>query len=595
MANNGFISTRELDFENYKRSLKQYLSSQDRFRDYDFDGSNLSTLLDVLSYNTYLNAFYLNMVGSEMFLDSASMRETVVSHAKELNYVPRSRTSSRAVVDVTLNVSDPTISSIFVPANFQFSSSIDGRTYLFTTQSSYVARNTGTFILRNIPIYEGRIVTERFLVSSNERYIIASENIDLSSLNVTVQNSVDDTETTVYSRAYDLYGLDASSVVYFIQGYAANKYEIVFGNGITGKSLTNGNIIVITYRECTADAADKAARFTALGTIIGVSTISVATVEISSGGSERESIDSIKFNAPRYFATQNRAITKSDYISLIRTNFTDIESINVFGGEELEQKQYGKVVIVTKPYGGEITSNETKNGILNFLNDRTSVTIAPILQDPDYFYLNINSTVYFNSASTNLNKSSIETLVEASMQSYNDTYLNDFGNDFRYSKFVSQIDSADVSILSNQTEVLLVKKITPNRGVGYTTIINFQNEIDKQNISTRLPAGHESTVTSSNFTFFKNSVNYSARIADDGIGNLFVYTTDLGEPRTILMDYIGTVDYSSGKVSLGSIVFTDYIGHIDIKVKTKAKDIFVEKTQILQINPADINITVVEE
>lgn len=596
MANNGFISTDELDFQSYKSDLKAYLRGQSRFQDYDFEGSNLSTILDILSYNTYKNAFLLNMVGSEMFLDSATLRGTIVSHAKELNYVPRSRSSSRAVVDITLTPTNSSAVSFTIPKYFQFSTTIDGRTYIFSTDSSYVVRNTGTFAAKNVTLYEGRIAIEQFVATSSDSqsFVISSENIDISSLNVIVQNSSVDTDFEIYTRAYDLYGLDENSKKFFVQGYRDNQYEIVFGNGVIGKALTVGNIIQITYRDCSGNAADGASRFNAANSIDGVNSLSISTITNSYAGAERETIDSIRYNAPRHFSTQNRAVTKDDYTTLIKSNFPEIQSVNVFGGEELEQKKYGKIIIVAKPYGGNIVSNSTKSKILAFIKDRIALTISPIIQDADYFNLKINCNILYDPAITNINQFGVETLVRSAISNYNALYLDDFGSDFRYSKLISSIDSADASILGNQTDVFLVKKITPTVNYKHSEIIYFNNEIYRENITSRLPIGHTVSITSSVFVYTKNSTNYNAYIADDGLGTLYIYTSDNNESRTILQDNIGSVDYITGKVSITNLITTSYRNQIDIICKTKNKDIDITQTQILNIDSNDVSITVIE-
>jgi len=592
LANNGFLSTKDLDFDSYKANLKTFLKGQDKFKDYDFEGSNMSVLLDIMAYNTYLNGFYLNMVGSEMFLDTATLKESVVSRSKELNYVPRSRVSAKALVNITINnVGNSAPSTITIPKNYYVSATANSRTYLFSTDEAIVVRNEGgSYSSGNTYVYEGRVASETFNYTTDTRIILASANVDISSLDVVVQTSITDTTNTVFSRAYNLYGLTDIDPVYFVQGYGADQYELVFGNGITGKQLVNGNVVKVSYRDVSADNANYITNFKAVSPVGIYSSVSVATLVASFGGAERETIDSIKFNAPRAFSAQDRAITKNDFAILIRNNFPDIQAISVFGGEELDQKRYGKVAVATKPYGAEITPDTVKTQIASFLSNRTSVAIDPIFIDPSYFYVEINTTVSYDTTLTTLTTSDIETLVRAQISNYNTTYLYDFDSDFRYSKVVQLIDAADTSVTSNDTAVKMIKRITPTAGINYTDQIKFNNAFDVESSAPLIPPNAVPIVSSSVFIYN----GYNAFMRDDGQGNLYIYTTDIGSTETTLAQSVGTVDYTNGIVTISGFIVSSYSGHISIYARLKGKDIVISQNQIIIIDQADVSVTVVQ-
>lgn len=590
MANNTFLSTSELDFDAYKTKLKTYLQGQAQFKDYDFDGSNMSVLLDIMAYNTYVNGFYLNMIGSEMFLDTAQLRESAVSKAKELNYVPRSRVSAKSVVKLTISGVTNGPSTITIPKGYYFSVTANSATYLFSTTEAHVLRyENNLYQSANLDVYEGRVVTEFFTVNSTSRYILSSSNVDVSSIEVVVQNSNTDTTETVFHRAYNLYGLVDTSPVFFVQGYSDTKYEVVFGNGKTGKKLTNGNIARITYRDCNGFAGNRLKPTKAVNSLDGYTNIKVTLVSAGSGGAEREEIDSIRFNAPRHFASQDRAVTKDDYSILIRNNFPTIEAIAVFGGEELAQKRYGKVVIATKPYDGEITPDSIKNEISSFLAGRTSVAIDPIFADPDYFYLKIVSGISYNSATTTKTTSDIESVVRDQIDNYRDSYLFDFNADFRYSKMTAMIDEADTSVVSNDTRVHIIKRIYPVLAASFTTKIYFNNEFTSEGIRYKLPKGHDPIVYSSAFTYKGTRNSY---IQDDGLGNLYIYKKDAAGTITVLAQSVGSVDYTKGTVTITNLVVDSYTGHISIYAVPNAKDVVVRRNQIILIDQADVTITV---
>ena len=597
MAANGFITTAELNFDTYRANLKTYLQSQDQFKDYNFDGSNFSVLLDILAYNTYLNAFYMNMIGSEMFLDSSTLFESVYSHAKELNYTPSSRSSSRAVVTMTLTGLANTAAYVTIPKNYRISTKINSKNYLFATQEAHTISRTTGFVSANVSIYEGKITTEYFTEANNSstktRYVLVSANLDTSSIDVQVKSSVSTNTFYTYSRADTLYGLTSTSNVYFVQGYGGGQYELVFGNGITGASLVPGNIVKVNYRDTLGAEGDYAGSFTALdtayaddGSAVQPSSIRLATVSVSSGGSDRESVESIKFNAPRYYATQDRAVTKEDYVSLIKSNFPSIESVAVFGGEEDTPKKYGKVIIVTKSFGSDKTPDSTKLSIQNYLRDKMPLSITPEFQEPDYIYVKLNTTVFYNQSLTTKTTSDIRSSVISAISSFSATNLQNFNQNMRFSRLVSAIDKADASIISNDSIIQMSKRLLPTINQPFSETIQFHNPIYRTTSIT------DSSINSSIFYVSINGVITAATLKDadphptDDIGILYVVTDSLNTP-------IGTINYATGEIVIANLNVVAYNNYISLYAYTASQqDILIQRDQILTIDPADVTITV---
>ena len=591
MAANGFITTAELNFDTYRANLKTYLQSQPQFTDYNFDGSNFSVLLDVLAYNTYLNAFYMNMIGSEMFLDTSTLFESAYSHAKELNYIPSSRSSSRAVVTMTLTGLANTAAYVTIPKNYRISTKLDSKTYLFATQEAHTISRTTGFISANVSIFEGKVTDEYFTeantAATQTRYVLASANLDTSSIDVQVKSSVSTNTFYIYSRADTLYGLTSTSNVYFVQGYGAGKYELVFGNGVAGASLVPGNIVKVNYRDTLGDEGDFAGSFTALdtayaddGSAVQPNLIRISTVSVSSGGSDRESVESIKFNAPRYYATQDRAVTKEDYVSLIKSRFPSIEAVAVFGGEEDIPKQYGKVIIVTRSFGSDKTPDSTKLSIQNYLLDKMPLSITPTFQEPDYIYVKIDTTVFYNQSLTTKTTSDIKSAVISALSSFSATNLQNFNQNMRFSKLTSAIDNADTSIIANDTVVQMSKRLSPIIGEAYSTDIKFNNQIY---LTTSI---NDSSINSSTFYVSINGVTTAATLKDDGSGLIYVVTASLNTP-------IGTVNYTTGEIVIANLNVVAYNNYISLYAYTSTQqDILIQKDQILEIDPADVTIIV---
>jgi hypothetical protein len=592
MANQGFLNNTELDFAAYKQSLKTYLSQQTEFRDYDFEGSNLSVLLDLLAYNTYHNAMYLNMIGSEMFLDTAQLRDSIVSHAKELNYTPRSRAAS--TIDVTITALPAnTPDTITLPRYYSIRGTNDANeTYTFTTNETIVLYRSNNYTFSNVSFYEGSIKTEAFVANSanNQTFTLSSNTLDVSSITVEVRNSSTDTTTVAWNKANELFGLNSNSAVFFVQGADEFKYGVSFGNGVSSKKLTAGNIVLVSYRQTAGEDGNGCGIFTSISSADGFSsnTFILTTTESSSGGSQAEDAESIRYNAIRGFTNQNRAVTAEDFISLIKANYPSLETVIAYGGEEAVPKRYGKVIISAKPVGGETLSSSLKNSVLTFLQDKTPLSIEPEIVDPEYLYLDIISRVKYNISATTKTPSQLVSNVVTAITAFNTSYLSDFGADLRFSKLSAAIDDADVSIVSNDTEVRISKRIVPTPLVSFSANWSFENQLYSENIRYVLPIGHEPIVSSSAFVYD----GYTAYMQDNGTGALYIYTRSNGS-TIVLNNNVGSVNYDTGEINITNLIVDSYdTDSIKIYAKTENADIDTLTNKILLIDNEDISVVV---
>lgn len=592
MANTGFLSVSETDFDNIKTNLKTYLKSRPEFTDYDFDGSNLSALLDVLSYNTYMNAFYLNMIGSEMFLDSAQIKSSVVSHAKELNYVPRSRSSARAKVNFTVNTGNDFPNLVVIPEDYTVTATVDNVKLEFHTDSAITLTTADNITFTTVDpvyVYEGKVVEEFFTVGTNTKYVLQSTNIDTNSIKVVVINSQTDSTNTVYTYAENIYGKTGNSQVFYVQGYNNDQYEVVFGDNVIGKALQQGNIVKVKYRSTNGEAGNKAYTFNPSSQINGKYPVTVSTIVAAADGSEREDINSIKLYAPRNYTVQDRAVTKEDYINLVRSKYPQIKTIGVYGGEDADPPQYGKVILTLVPYGSApVVSKELKEDIIKYLTTKT-ITTEPLIYDPEYLYIEVISKVIYDPNQTTKTAQQIESDIINVIKNYDTSYLTEFGNDFRKSKLTSMIDTADASIVSNQTNVRAIYKITPRRSVKERVEFSFSNALYRP-LKYPYNVGESEVLKSSTFTYVKNNTAYTAVLSDDGIGNLRVYYSSPGSPVVILEPNVGTVDYTTGKVVFDLNIY-NYIQSIDIYAVIDTNDILVNESKFLRIDYSKIQVS----
>jgi hypothetical protein len=593
MAANSSIALTQLDFDSFKSSLKTYLSEQDEFQDYDFDGSNLSVLLDVLAYNTYQNAFYLNMVGNEMFLDSAKLRDSVISHAKELNYLPRSFTSSKADIQITITPSDANKNSIVVPKGTAFISRVDDYSFTFTTTENLVITNktNGSFVSDPITIYEGNYLSDTYAVNYSNPLVfkINNKNVDTSSVSVTVLED-NGSVNIEYSRATSLFGYDENSTVFFLQPGVGDLYEVVFGDGVVGSKPKNNAIIIIEYRISNGELPNGAFRFINAGRIDNEANVSITTIKSATDGAVAEDLNSIKFNAPRAFTTQERAVTAEDYENLLKANYPEINAVTAYGGEDATPPQYGRIFVSVDLTDVDGLPKIKEDEYKRFLRSRSSVAMEPLFITPDYTYLKIDSTVRYNINRTGLNPEDIRAYVIDSILNYASTNLNSFAKTFRYSKMVQAIDATDSSVISNETDINLVKYLTPELNVPLNLTIDFKCSLTQEIplLGDEHPIIDIHGVTSTPFTYtgIQNCI-----LEDNGDG-LIRIVTPTGSNHKKIID-IGTVDYDTGVVRLNNFIVQNYAGtSLKVYAEPRSRDITAIQNVILNIIESDVNITI---
>ena len=572
MAANNAIRVSDINFDQIKANLKAFLSDQNEFSDYDFESSTLSILLDLLAYNTYHNAFYLNMVGNEMFLDSALLRNSVVSRAKQLNYVPRSARGATATVSVSV---DPPGSPTFftVAANTKFTTSIDGESYTFVTSDATALSpsSNGTFS-GSLNLVEGEPLQQRFAVNSSSpvRYILPNDNVDTTSFTVRIQESSSNTSISTYNLNTDISAANSISQIYFVQENEDNKYEVYFGDSIFGKKPKDGNIVIIDYRVVNGSTVNGANNFSG--------DFTVTTTAAAQGGAFQESIESIKYNAPFKFQAQDRLVTSTDFKNIILAENGDIQAINVWGGEENSPPVYGKVYISVKPKSGSVISATRKSTLQTTLNDRSIVSVETEFVDATYLYINPAITVRYDPKTTSLSASELNTKVQNSLISYEGNNLGTFDNKFYVSNLTETLKAADNSLVSADVDFTIEKRFVPTTNAINTYQLQFNNAIHHPH------DGHLGAVSSTGFTIGGETVY----LEDDGVGNLRTFILVTGN-KIARNNSFGTVDYESGLVTIFNTSITAYEGSaISVKVKPKESNIFGVRNEILLISSASV-------
>lgn len=468
------LDVTDIDFESIRSNLKEYMRSQDTLRDYDFEGSAISSIIDLLAYATHYNAVNANVGLNETFLDSAQFRGSVTGHARQLGYTPRSATAPVAVIDVTVdNAEDGEL--IRIPRGHRFQSRIDNTNYRFVTTEEYTTTNK---VFSGVRIFQAEFKTAEYIFDSqsSERYVIPDPNVDTSTVRVSVRDSRNSNTTNVYVPAKSLAGIRDDSRVYFLHENFDGLFEITFTDESLGISPRDGNIIIIEYGVTQIDAANGARVFSLVDSISGYSDVGIRTVQSARGGFERETIESIKKNAPVTFAAQNRAVTAQDYEAIIRENFDNVLSVRAWGGETNDPPVYGKVFVSIQPRDTDILSSTEKTDIVeNILIPKSTVTVIPELVDPELLYMYLDVEFNYDPSRTRLSKTQLESKVSGAIQGYGDQTLNRFESAFRYSQLLNAIDASDNSIISSFAQVFIQKRFTPNliRDQEYT--LDFVN------------------------------------------------------------------------------------------------------------------------
>ena len=594
MSNKLVVS--DYDFEAVKSNLKSFLQSQTSFQDYDFEGSSLNILLDILSYNTHYMAFLANMATNELYLDSADIRNNIVSLAKMIGYTPSSPKAPMASIDITLN--NATGTSVTMTKGTIFTTSVSDVTYQYVTNSDItISPLAGIYKFSSVPIYEGSLVTFKYTVDStdvDQKFIIPSANADTSTLLVKVQNSASDTSTETYALAGGYNNVTATSKVYFIQEGQDGKYEVYFGDGVNGKKLADGNIVILEYIVTNITESNGASAFNLSGNIGGFTDVTISTVSSSQGGANAETNESIKHNAPLQYAAQDRAVTSTDYESLVKSIYPNALSVSAWGGEDDETPRYGVVKIGVKAASGSTLTETTKTDIINKLKPYNVASVSPQIVDPETTSVLLTSNVKYATSNTTKSSDTLKSEIITAITNYNTNTLQKFDAVYRHSKLTGIIDDVDTSILSNITTIKIRKNFAPTLLSSNKYDIYFRNALFNPH------SGHNATaggILSS--TGFKIDGNDNEMfLDDDGQGNVRLYYLSSGI-RTYVNNTQGTISYTSGQITLNSLKVASISNIrgvtstiIELTVTPDSNDIVPVRDQIVEIDVSNSGITV---
>jgi len=603
-TNNKRLEVTEFDFDDVKDNLKTFLRAQTEFTDYDFEGSGMSALLDVLAYNTHYLGFNANMLANEMFLDSASLRPSIVSHAKTLGYVPTSARAAKATVDVTLNTND---TSATMPSGTVFNTTVDDVSYQFSTIADVTKSNTGNTIpFVGVDIYEGTFITTRYTVDSSDidqRFLITDNRADTSTLVVKVQTSSTDSSSNTFTEATDITQVTSGSNIYFLQEVETGLFEVYFGDGIIGTALSDDNIVILTYVVSNKAAANGASIFTNSASIASVTDVAVATSATATAGSNPESLSSIKYNAPLDYASQGRCVTSEDYKVYAKKYFPNTQSVQVFGGEAgsfdsslgvVDTPEYGKVFISIKSTTGNTLTPIEKTQLITDLAPFTVASITPVIVDVQTTKLILQVFFKFDSSKTTANSTTLASSVSSTLTTFDSDTLGQFEGVFRHSKVVGLVDDTDTSITGNITNVTMAHDLTPSIGTATSYTIPFNNKFYNPH------DGHNSTaggvVSSTGFKISGDADN-DMFFDDNGSGILRLYYLVAGV-RIYQDETAGTVDYTNGKIVISSINITT-VSNVDgvassiirITATPDSNDIVPVRNQILEIDFINTTVT----
>jgi len=589
------INITDLDYEDVSTSLKEYLKGQDTLKDYNFEGSNLSILTDLLAYAAHTSAFNANMVASEMFLDTAQIRKNVVSRAKELGYTPSSRTAAKATFDLT--VTSPTIGGV-TPSNLtigrghEFTTVYDGTSYTFISlDNKTITPTEGAFKFIELDVYQGRLTTDIYMFDgqvSNQRFPMLNSNIDTStiSINITSNNVV-----TAWTRAGDLTSITSSSNVWYLQENDEGLFEVYFGDGIIGAGPKDGDRITISYLVTDTDHANGASVFSMATSINGNSSVTFTNTISASGGKDIETTDQIKFSASKFYTSQNRLVTVADYKAKLQDLYPGADSIAVWGGEDASPVQYGKVFVSIKPsqYSNNLTTAE-KSSLKTSLSDLSVLTVRPEVIDSEILQILISTSFKYDPTKTSQTNSALATLVKAAILSYDKNNLAGFDTLFRHSQLTSSIDNAEQSLLSNITTIKLRKNHSVVvDGTKSTIKLDFGNKLYNPHTDHNKVGG--GVITSTGFFESGDTKNYF--FDDDGSGNIRKYYAD-NATRVYADNTVGTVDYGTGVISINTLTYSSTSNtddSIDFTIVPDSNDVISVRNQLLDITASEISVT----
>ena len=590
----------ELDFDTIKTNLKSFLKQQTEFQDYDFEGSGLNVLVNLLAYNTHYNAYYLNMVANESFLDTALLRDSVVSHAKTLGYIPHSKTASTAVINLTINSGNSTLDTLTIPKGYVFNSDLmDKRIFNFIVMDEKtVTKSNTSYYFENLNIKEGQLTTYTYTYdeASNPKsiFLLPDADVDTSTITVIVKPSASNTTSTVYNKVTDILGVTAASEVFYLQESKGGKYQIYFGDGTVGKKLNDGSVVAVTYLLTNGNLANKATGFAQTSTIGGYSTSTIEVLSVAAGGSDRETVEEIKTSSPLQFTTQNRLVTIKDYESYIKKNYPSIDSLSVWGGEDEVPAVYGKVLISLKPKANYYITEIEKTRIINeIIKPKSIVSVSAEIRDPEFLFILLNNTVKYDSKRTTLSEAILKSSIRNAIISYRDTNLNKFGSIFALSKLQDSIDSISLNgIIGSETVVRLQRRFQPEIGLTSNYKINFGVPLRRGTITNKMTSTEFVTVDNigisrtaileeipqsstgiSSIEISNAGYNYltapTITITGDGVGATAIATILNGQISEIKMTNRG-VDYSRAVVTItgGSGVGSIATAVIDSRIGT---------------------------
>ena len=595
MSNHKLVVS-DYDFDAIKTNLKSFLQGQTQFQDYDFEGSSLNILLDILSYNTHYLAYLANMSTNELYLDSADIRNNIVSLAKMIGYTPSSPRAPMASIDVTLN--NATGTSVTMNKGTVFTTSVDNTSYQYVTNSDVtITPVAGIYKFNDLSIYEGTLVTFKYTADTtdvDQKFIIPSAKADTSTLLVKVQNSSSDTTTETYSLAGGYNNVTATSKVYFIQEGQDGKYEIYFGDGVNGVSLADGNIVILEYIVTNIEDSNGASSFSLSGNIGGFTNVTITTVSSAQGGANSETDESIRLNAPLQYAAQDRAVTTTDYETLVQSIYPNALSVSAWGGEDDETPRYGIVKIGIKAASGSTLTETTKQDIVNKLKPYNVASVSPQIVDPETTSVLLTSTVKYNTSTTTKSSDTLKSEIITSITNYNKNTLQKFDSIYRHSKLTGLIDSVDTSILSNITTVKIRKSFTPTLLSSNKYDIYFRNSLFNPHTGHDMTAG--GILSSTGFKIDGN--DNEMFLDDDGSGSVRLYYLSSGI-RTYINNTQGTINYTSGQITINSLNVASISNIrgttstvIELTVTPDSNDIVPVRDQIVEIDVTNSGITV---
>jgi len=597
MAQN--LNVTELDFDQIKKNLKNYLKTQSEFNDYDFEGSGLSTLLDVLAYNTHYNAMTAHFSLNEAFLDSAQIRGNIVTRAKLLGYIPRSVLSPRARVNLVVEVTSETgtvPSTLTLPRGTKLSTNVDGTEFRYVVlneQSALLETDdstspaTRTFTFNNVTIVEGTRKELKYRVDNdieNQKFQLSDDDADTSTLRVLVQANEESTAFDNYTKFESLLNVDADSKVYYLQENANEYYEIYFGDGVTGNKPTNNNIVTLDYIFTEGSESNGANTFTIVDNVGGFSNVSITTVAAASGGTEKETNESIRFNAPLTFTSQNRAVTSDDYRAIIQKSFSNISSISCWGGEDNDPPDFGKVFISIKPLVGDnLTQSEKDNITGTILKGKNVVSITPEMVDPTFTYLELDVNFKYNPNLTDRSAVELESVVRDTISDYNFNELEKFDGVFRHSQLLRAIDNADPAIQNSSVRPYMFMNITPANNADNNFELKFVEELYRA-------GGTTHTISSTPFLLNGETVYFGdTEITNENNRKVIIYKIVNGVNVTVVNN-AGTVDHQKGIITLNNFR-PDTTAAIRITVTPNSLDLAPLRNQLISIDPLRVTVT----